>query len=175
MKLNPPRPRERDVSDRPKGLLPEAVYLLALVWFDRQVSAAGGTYLWCRFRIASGVYSGAEFYCGVSVNLGKVPTAKRWEVWSEALGLHEAVELGDDADIARNFLGRVFKALVLAKDMDNGRSMNDLGHISYARHYTPQDRETALEWERLYKIGFFGPQVTNPGERYVGWGIDDGR
>ncbi len=132
-------------------LLPVAVYLLALVWFERRTSTrTGKPYLWCRFRVVHGEHAGREFYCGVAVDIAQHACAQRWSVWAEALSLDHAIELDDDAEIARSFLGRVFKSQVVHDKLDSGRTGNDLGHLSYARHYTAEDREIAKTWEAMF-------------------------
>jgi hypothetical protein len=131
----------------PDGLLPAGPTLIALVWFRRQTSSRGNEYLNCRWGVISGPHKGAGFFSPVGLNTDHVACMRRWEVWMEAVGVTEEVDLDSDAVVRERFLGKGHKVILRAKEL-NGERVNDIQMVCYPRHYREEDRQAIEAWER---------------------------
>lgn len=135
------------MSEYPEDeLLPAGEYLLALVWFGRRTTERG-EYLRCRFGVCAGPRKGAGFFCPVSLNTGNAVVERIWALWMEQVGCTQEVDLADDSAIARHFKGRVFKAVLTAKQLGD-RQVNDIKMRVYPSRYTAEDRRLIAEWEQ---------------------------
>jgi hypothetical protein len=148
---------ESDDSGDREPDLPPGDYVVALVWFKRQTSArTKATYLRTRFEVCAGPSAGLGFWTAVSLDTSKLGSRKRLELWMEAVGCEEGVDLDSDRDIAATFKNKAFKATVSRKEnaMDDGRVFvnYDLDRIIYPRLYSDSDRDAIEKWnEREWK------------------------
>lgn len=126
-------------------LLPAAEYMLALVWFSRRRSTNGNPYLRCRFVVTSGPLKGRGFFSAWGLDTTQAGCLQRWTVWMELVDCNVEVDIDDDQQINRHFLGRAFKATV-RQQTRNGYHQNDIDRLVYRRHYTAQDEADARTW-----------------------------
>lgn len=148
----------------PEPLLPVDRYVLALVWFDRRVSqGSGNPYLRGRFVVCGGPMRGRGFFCPVNLDVSNPGCRRRWEVWLEAIGHQQAVELDSDAEIAAVFKGAPFVATVKVSDR-GAYQTNDLDKIIFPRFYTATDRQIMEAWRNDWNgRTWMGRDPSDPG------------
>ena len=143
--------------------LPAGEYLLAMVWFRRQTGRSGNVYLRCRFVVAAGPLQGRGFFCAWSLDASKPGCRKRWELWMEQVGCDVEVDLDDDADIAKHFKGRAFKAVVKLTQRGMYQN-NDIDRLVYPRLYSDADRHDVEAWAESWgQRGWESRDPSDPG------------
>ncbi len=130
-------------------------YMLALVWFKRQIGkTSGNDYLRCRWQVIGGRTKGKSFFANISCDLSKEGTVVRWQILMESCGVTEQFELGStnegtaregDANIERLFMNKPIKARVKVES-NGGYTNNDLQMIHFRKNWTPEDEEVAAAW-----------------------------
>ena len=127
-----------DSSDLPAG-----EYLLAMKWFERRTSKAGGPYLRAKYVVCYGPRSGAEFFSNVSIDVSKPGAAGRLGVYCAAVGIDKPFDLADDGALRRAFLGKPFKAKVSVRS-SNGYTNHDIER--YSPTVSPAERRVMDNW-----------------------------
>lgn len=131
---------------RGPDIYPPNMYLLALTWFTRKVSEkTGNMYLRASFRIIAGPLDGGQLYASLPI-MEKLGAIRRWQIYAQAVGYKEPLQLSDDAAVMHAFRGRGFKAHVIEEKGNDGRSRNDLGYLAFRREYTPDDVAAIDRW-----------------------------
>jgi len=135
--------------------VPAGDYMLALVWFKRQVGKdSGQDYLRCKWQVIGGRAKGKSFFANISCNLSKEGTVVRWQILMECCGVTEQFELGStregndregDDNITRLFMHKPIKARVKV-ETNGGYTNNDLQMLHFRKNWTDEDQAIALKW-----------------------------
>lgn len=144
--------------------VPPGDYVIGLVWFKRKEAKSGSDYLNAKFEICGpATLKGSAFFTMVSLDTTKSVVCKRLELWMENIGQEDEVDLDSDADVARVFKGKAFKAKL--KTVTNGKYKNvEIDRFAYVRDYSPEEDELIEQWEAKFaERGWEGRDPTDPG------------
>lgn len=166
--------KAREAANEDQGV-PAGDYLIAMKSFQRKESKKNKTdYLRCRFIVIAGAASKKSFFDTVSLDTSNSGSMFRLSLLAEQCGVDKPFDLGSDADIRANLVGRPFKARINRK-VENGYTNNGIERYLTGDAVTTRDKELMELWllESQEEEEFNGGGGSSGGDGFDSNGLPD--
>lgn len=134
--------------------VPGGDYVLGFIWHKRREAKTGKDFFSFTTQVCSGPFKGRKVYLGMSGDLSRNGTVRRWQILMDCCGVGEEFELGSyregntkegDRNIRTHFYGKTFKAR-LKRERDGQYENNDIESFVFRNRWTDEDRDAMAEW-----------------------------